>query len=184
MVELIIYQQLLVIPWPSNQYLLWINKFDRQRFVKWSAILITGSVKSMCKWKCAHIVALLFTMIVLWLDVTWSGISYTWRSAYNSTLFYFLKLSDRLSDKLEGFTGQIWNLPKSPAILHLSPSLALPFIMCSINCQSMLELRICELAHSFFYVFIYYLVQYIVSLCFYYNYYILTEIIFLYIFSI
>ena len=40
------------------------------------------------------------------LDVTWSGIYYTQRSANNSKLFFF-KLSDRLSDKLEGFTGQI-----------------------------------------------------------------------------
>ena len=43
------------------------------------------------------------------LDVTWSGISYTHqlRSANNFTLFCFQKLSDRLSDKLEGFIGQI-----------------------------------------------------------------------------
>ena len=36
------------------------------------------------------------------LDVTWSGTSYTRRSAN-----IFLKLSDRLSNKLEGFTGKI-----------------------------------------------------------------------------
>ena len=42
------------------------------------------------------------------LDVTWSGISYTRRSANNYTLLLgFFKLSDRLSYKLEGFTRQI-----------------------------------------------------------------------------
>ena len=66
------------------------------------------------------------------LDVTWSGIYYTQRSANNSKLFFF-KLSDRLSDKLEGFTGQIWNLPEISSSLASFPiygrNIALPLQM-------------------------------------------------------
>ena len=51
----------------------------------------------------------------LWLVVTWSGISYTQRSANNSTYLFFQWL-DRFSDKLEGFTGQIWNLPETSGL--------------------------------------------------------------------
>ena len=36
--------------------------------------------------------------------------------------FFLFKLSDRLSDKLEGFTGQTEIYRKSPAVQHLSPS--------------------------------------------------------------
>ena len=58
----------------------------------------------------------------LQLNVTWSGISCTQRSANKSTLFPFFKLSGRLSDKLEGyrtnlkFTG---NLQQSGIFCHL-----------------------------------------------------------------
>ena len=40
------------------------------------------------------------------LDVTWSGIPYTEGQQTMQNCFCFLLL-DRLSDKLEGFTGQI-----------------------------------------------------------------------------
>ena len=59
------------------------------------------------------------------LDVTWSGISYTQRSANNFTLFVFLNYQTDCQINLKDLLDKFEIYRKSPEVQHLSPSLVL-----------------------------------------------------------
>ena len=104
-------------PLTKYQYPLWTYIFDRRRLAKRSAIFITGSVEKVLAW-----CGIAIYRDCLRLDVTWSGIFYT-HIGQQTIRHRFILKNYIMSDKLQGFTGQIWNLPEisgSPAFFTIS----------------------------------------------------------------
>ena len=112
----------------TSIYFVYIYIFHRWRLVKWSAIFIIESVKSMVNesmptvWHC----------YLQWLfTIRCDFVRYFLYIEGQQTILhwvFFFKLSDRLSDKLEGLTRQIWNLPEKSGSVA---SFAISAIVCT-----------------------------------------------------